>query len=63
MHTTKRSRKYRKERRNRGGPKFNPEVAGLRRKEREEHLRSARVVMNHPSDPDMLDVSNNEDFD
>lgn len=60
MHTTRRSRKYRKKSKQTGGPKFTPTLAGRQRAEREGQLESLRVVLAKPDD---WDPQENEDFE
>lgn len=64
MHTTKRSRKYRKKSKNRGGPKFNPEVAGRREGEGKSRLTITFIrpvaLIEVAED---IDLTDREDFD
>lgn len=61
MQTTKRSRKYRKHRR--GGEKVNPNLAGSRRREREEQELALKLVLNRPDEMEELKVDEHEDFE
>ena len=58
MHTTRRSRKYRKKSKQTGGPKFNPNLAGRQREELERQRESLRAMLDDNWDP-----TEHEDFE
>jgi hypothetical protein len=57
----RRSRKYRKKKH--GGEKVNPNLAGRRRKEREEQELALKLVLNKPGEMEELKVDEHEDFE